>query len=236
MSGRDHMRIVQGLLAKAQSTDFPDEAEALLSKAQQLMAEHAIDEAMVTAADGGERSTVERITIVCEAPYATAKVSLLYGIATTNHCQTVRTTKGANPSVEVFGYGVDLAHVEALYTHLSLQATRAVLAEEFTARRFRHAFLLGFSGRVYERLEEARRVAQAAYEDKHASEGGSVALVLADRRGEVEHAFKAAYPRTRQARTSTSSSYGQMAGDAAGRRADLGGSRLDSPTQGALRP
>ena len=234
MSGRDYMRVVQGLLAKAQSTDFPDEAEALLSKAQQLMAEHAIDAAMV-AADGGQRSEVERVTIICEAPYATAKVSLLHGIATTNHCQTVKLTRGANQSVEVFGYGVDLAHVEALYTHLSFQATRAVLAEEFTARRFRHAFLLGFSGRVYERLEEARQVAQAAYEDQHASEGGSVALAVADRRGEVAHAFKAAYPRTRQTRTTSSSSYGQMAGDAAGRRADLGGDRLDRPTRGALR-
>jgi hypothetical protein len=228
------MRIVQGLLAKAQSTDFPDEAEALMSKAQTLMTEHAIDEAMVAAADGGQRAEVERITIVCEAPYATAKVFLLHRIAMTNHCQTVRVGKGANQTIEVFGYGVDLAHVEALYTHLSFQATRAVLAEEFTARRFRHAFLLAFAGRVYQRLEEARRVAQAAYEEQHASEGGSVALVLADRSGEVEHAFKAAYPRTRRARTSTSSRYGQMAGDAAGRRADLGGDRLDSPTRGAL--
>lgn len=235
MSGRDYMQVVHGLLAKAQSTTYPEEAESLLAKAQQLMADHAIDDAMLAAADGGDRAQVERRKIVCEAPYATAKVSLLAGIAKANHCQTIRLTKGANQTVEVFGYGVDLAHVEALYTHLSLQATRAVLAEEFTQRRFRHAFLLAFANRVYQRLEEARQHAQATYEGQHRSEGGSVGLVLADRRNEVQHAFQAEYPRTQPMRNSTSSRYGMAAGDAAGRRADLGDGQLSTRTRGAIR-
>lgn len=38
---------VRALLAKAESTEFPDEAEALLAKAQALISRHAIDRAAV---------------------------------------------------------------------------------------------------------------------------------------------------------------------------------------------
>jgi hypothetical protein len=40
---------IRALLAKAESTEFPEEAEALTAKAQQLMAHHSIDEALLAA-------------------------------------------------------------------------------------------------------------------------------------------------------------------------------------------
>ena len=43
------LRRIRGLLAKAESTDFPEEAEALTAKAQELMTRHAVDAALLEA-------------------------------------------------------------------------------------------------------------------------------------------------------------------------------------------
>ncbi|MFD0595252.1 DUF2786 domain-containing protein [Catellatospora coxensis] len=43
---------IRALLAKAESTGFPEEAEAFTAKAQQLMARHSIDHALIDAATG----------------------------------------------------------------------------------------------------------------------------------------------------------------------------------------
>ena len=41
------LRRIRALLAKAESTEFPEEAEALTAKAQELMSAHAVDEALL---------------------------------------------------------------------------------------------------------------------------------------------------------------------------------------------
>ncbi len=51
---------VRALLAKAESTTFPDEAEALTTKAQELMARHAIDRAVLGTAAGQTGGPVGR--------------------------------------------------------------------------------------------------------------------------------------------------------------------------------
>ena len=43
---------VRALLAKAESTEFPEEAGALTSRAQQLMARYSIDHALLAAQTG----------------------------------------------------------------------------------------------------------------------------------------------------------------------------------------
>ena len=45
---------IRALLAKAESTEFPEEAELLTAKAQQLMAQHSIDEALLSADHRGD--------------------------------------------------------------------------------------------------------------------------------------------------------------------------------------
>ena len=237
MSGRDYMRIVQGLLAKAQSTDQPDEADTFLAKAHQLMARHAIDEAMLAEGGAGDRAEVTSVTIMCEAPYATAKAVLISGIAEVNGCKAIRTASGANQTMVLFGFGTDLAHVQALYTHLSLQATQAVLAQPVTTRRFRHAFLLGFASRVIDRLKQTRAQAQADYVQQHPTGGDaarSVALVLADRRRDVDQAVAEQFPNTNTSRVVGSSVHGNAAGALAGNRADLGHDRIGGPRRGAI--
>ena len=77
---------VRSLLAKAESTTFPDEAEALTAKAQQLMDRHAIDRAML-AAGGRDPGRPEGRDVTIDAPYPRPKFHLLGAVARANRCR-----------------------------------------------------------------------------------------------------------------------------------------------------
>lgn len=221
---------VQGLLAKAESTDFPDEADALLAKAQDLMARHAISEAMVAAErarSGGPADPVGTRRIVVEAPYASAKRVLLGAVAHANGCRCVHLSgaAGAGSPCQVFGHESDLANVETLFASLSVQAARAMLAAPVpagdTPRRFRHAFLLAYANRVGQRMREAGAAARAAAGAGSADAGG-LAVVLRNREAAVDQALRDAYPHTRTARTTATSGAGWRSGRSAAERVGLG--------------
>lgn len=220
---------VNALLAKADSTEFPEEAEALLAKAQALMARHAIDDAMLGAAGHDPAIAPETEIVVVAAPYATAKATLLSTVASANHSRCVRSSVGGGAQrCVVVGHPADLANVRTLFTALSLHAARTMMAASVpahdTPRRFRHAFLLAFTGRVGERL----RTASAQAEQDASVEGGTgVALVLADKEAAVDRAFREAFPFVRNARVSSSSYAGARSGRAAAERAGLGQAGLD---------
>lgn len=221
---------VSALLAKAESTEFPDEAEALLAKAQELMARHAIDEAMLARAGRGPREEVTTRSIVVAAPYAKAKASLLGAVAQANGCRVVMGGgTGLNVCVAV-GHPHDLDAVESLFGALSVHAVRTLLFAEVppgdTVRRFRHSFLLAFAARVGERLQAARRAAESEAAAA-AADGSGVAVVLADRADAVDRAFREAFPQVRTMRTSSSSAAGRMHGRRAADAAGLGHRAVD---------
>jgi hypothetical protein len=230
---------VRALLAKAESTTFPDEADALTAKAQQLMSRHAIDAAMVDDLDALGSAPAHRILVV-DPPYASAKLSVLGGLAAANRCQAVVTHP--DEQAHLFGFPVDLDVVEVLYTSLLLQATAAMTAEgsktdrtgRSRTRSFRHAFLLAFAARISERLAEATRVTVSEVDGDR---GGALVPVLAHRDDAVDRATRQAFPRLHARRLSASSPDGLVAGRAAGDRADLGTTRLrrSSRSQGRLR-
>jgi len=113
---------VRALLAKAESTTFPEEAEALSAKAQELMARHSIDEAMVGAAEGFPDAPAG-VRLPVDEPYAGAKSILLSVVASTNRCRAVWSKELAFSTV--LGFASDLAFVEILYTSLLVQAPRS---------------------------------------------------------------------------------------------------------------
>lgn len=217
----DHTNRVLALLAKAESTEYPEEAETFFAKAQELMARHSIDEAMLNR--GATVNDVTSVTIVCAAPYATSKAVLLTVIAATNHCTAVRVTRRGDQTMRVFGFGEDIGNVESLFVALSAHATREVLnatvPEWETPKAFRYAFLLGFAIRIGQRLEDAGRVARDGYETET---GVSTALVLSERSVAVKDAMSVEYPKLGTSRTSASSRAGHAYGRAAADRADLG--------------
>ena len=74
---------IRALLAKAESTRFEAESDALTAKAQELMARHAIDDAVARSARSSEERPVAR-RIAVDQPYAVAKSHLLHVVATAN--------------------------------------------------------------------------------------------------------------------------------------------------------
>ena len=210
---------VRALLAKAESTDFEEEAEAFTAKAHELMSRHAIDAAMVGDRRGAVGATGRRIRI--DQPYASAKVSLLGAVAGATRCQAVWVKDGG--FVEVFGFPDDLDAVELLHTSLLLQATTAMLAAgsgdaRNRQRGFRHAFLVAFASRIGRRLREAAAVTVTAAEVEH---GAALLPVLAAREHEVDAARDASYPSVRSRRASVSDAAGFAAGTRAADRASL---------------
>lgn len=218
---------VRALLAKAESTTFPEEADALTAKAQQLMSRHAIDAAMVD--DGaGRRVEPDHRRLVIDPPYASAKLTVLGGVAGANRCQVVFSDQ--DDRAHLFGFPVDLDVVEVLYTSLLLQATAAMTVAgpqkdrsgRTRTRSFRHAFLLAFAARVAERLEEA---SIRSVNDADADHRGALVPVLARRQAAVDGELRRAFPHLRTRRLSVSSPEGVAAGRTAADRADLGSAR-----------
>lgn len=213
---------VRGLLAKAESTSFPEEAEALSAKAQELMGRHALERAMLDPAPGSDpRAGARRLWL--DAPYTAAKSSLVHQVATPNRCRAV--SVDALDMVTVVGADADLATVELLVTSLLVQADRAMLLASRAAgtdrsrtRSFRHAFLLAYATRVGERLTEAAHEAEVR---ARAEVGEGLLPVLAARADAVDRTVTELFPRVTKRRFSVANGAGWVAGRAAADTASL---------------
>jgi hypothetical protein len=214
---------VRSLLAKAESTSFPEEAEALTAKAQQLMDRHAIDQAMLGSDEAVGRP--EGRTLLVETPYARPKFQLLSAVARANRCRAVWSTRSRVATV--IGFPDDQATVEVLYTSLLVQATRAMLqagrSAQQRSRGFRHAFLTAYAVRIGQRLQAAADATAAEAARRH---GTGLLPVLRDRDDQVEQAVGEAFPDLRSLRVSVSDPAGVRAGRAAADRARLGGGEV----------
>jgi hypothetical protein len=220
---------IRALLAKAESTTFPAEAEAFTAKAQELMARHSIDAALVDAARpgaaGSRRAEPVGVRIGIDAPYEGPKSVLLAVVAEANRCRAVF-TKAFGFST-VFGFPTDLELVDLLYTSLLVQATAAMTAEgsrtdrhgRSTTRSFRQSFLTAYANRIGERLAGATRKAGA----EAAAEVGNSALlpVLAARDEAVQETFASVFPDVTYRRMSVTNRAGWESGLAAADRASL---------------
>ncbi|MFI6105754.1 DUF2786 domain-containing protein [Streptomyces sp. NPDC051310] len=153
---------IRALLAKAEATGFPEEAEAFSAKAQELMARHSLDEAALAArTHSSDEPAAVRIGV--DAPYETAKAILLDAVAGANHCRAV--WNEAFGFSTVVGYEPDLEVVELLYTSLLVQGTGAMTKAEAAQRAggrkrtksFRQSFLLAYAQRIGDRLASTSR-------------------------------------------------------------------------------
>jgi hypothetical protein len=151
---------IRALLAKAESTEFAEEAEALSGRAQELMAKYSIDHALL-AAESGQTETPGGRRIAVDNPYEAPKATLLQIVAQANRCRVVWTRELG--LVTVIGFPADLDVVELLFTSLLVQANTAMLrtggkrdgAGRSRTRAFRQSFLLAYAIRIGERLSEA---------------------------------------------------------------------------------
>ncbi|MFD6680601.1 DUF2786 domain-containing protein [Micromonospora parva] len=242
-SGSPMLDRVRALLAKAESTTFPAEAEALTGKAQELIARHSIDEALLAAgAESGDLPGGVRLST--DTPYAGAKALLVQEVAAANRCEAVWSDDLGFATV--LGWPADLVAVELLYTSLLVQATAAMLrgrAERRpgSGRRTKvwdESFLNAFALRIGERLRTATEAATDAADQAAAETAGAERLlpVLAARGEAVRERLDTLFPGVTRRRLSVRDAEGWSSGTSAADRAslDVGGGR--KPRQVPGRP
>jgi hypothetical protein len=224
-SGDDRaLRRIRGLLAKAESTEFPEEAEALTAKAQELMTRHAVDAALLEvgrAPAGGRAVDTRRVHV--RDPYVRAKMQLLAAVAEANDVRLV--WYSGLGIANLIGVRADVASVELLFTSLLLQVAQALSAAErplgrgSASRSFRRSFLLGYAHRIGERLQAARQRATAEAATEHDVD---LLPVLRSRQLAVEQRVAELFPRVRATRSRSSvDASGWYAGREAAERADV---------------
>jgi hypothetical protein len=220
---------VRALLAKAESTEFPEEAEAFAEKAQRLMAKYSIDVSLLAAtASTGAASSPGSCEITIESPYADPKFLLLSKVMKANDCNAV--WDGYRRKAMVIGFEHDRELGNLLFTSLLTQATSAMLASgshvDFRGtsrtKSFRRAFLIAYAHRIGERLRDAR---EDAVQDAAAHSEVSIHPVLASKAEAVQLATNEAFPSLRSMRTEVSNGMGYRAGWHAGGNAQLGTTR-----------
>ncbi|MET9091458.1 DUF2786 domain-containing protein [Streptomyces cyaneofuscatus] len=233
---------IRALLAKAEATGFPEEAEALTAKAQELMARHSIDEALI-AARSHSAETPGACRIGVEPPYESAKAILLDAVASANRCQAV--WNGDLGFSTVVGFEPDLEAVELLFTSLLVQGTAAMTRAEAGQRAsgrkrtktFRQSFLMAYAQRLGSRLADTTERATAAADTETGggtSEGAADLLpVLAARDVAVTETAERMFPRTTTTRVRGATDLdGWNHGTEAADRARVGGSRSDRTSPG----
>ncbi|MFC0507758.1 DUF2786 domain-containing protein [Micromonospora costi] len=214
---------VRALLAKAESTTFPAEAEALTGKAQELITRHRLDEALLAATEQ-PRSRPGGVRLDADAPYAGAKALLVQEVAAANGCESVWSADLGFATV--LGWPDDLAAVELLYTSLLVQATAAMLrgrgerrAAGRRTRGYDESFLNAFALRIGERL---RAVSEAANRQVAEAAGAERLLPVLAARGEaVRERMETLFPGVTRERLTVRDVEGWASGTAAADRASL---------------
>ncbi|WBB65260.1 DUF2786 domain-containing protein [Micromonospora sp. WMMD812] len=233
---------VRALLAKAESTTFPAEAEALTGKAQELMARHSLDEALL-AAEAPRTDLPGGVRLGTDPPYAGAKALLVQEVAAANGCESVWSDDLGFATV--LGWPADLEAVELLYTSLLVQATTAMLrgrgerraaAGRRRTRGYDESFLHAFALRIGERL----RAASAAANREAAEAAGPERLlpVLAARSEAVQERLETLFPGVTRQRLTVRDAEGWASGTSAADRASLhpgGGTRPGRQVRGGER-
>lgn len=184
---------VRALLAKAEATDFPAEAESYSAKAQELITRYRIEEVTAPAVD--VTPFARRIGV--DHPYENEKAGLLDAVSRANGCRTVWSPELGFSTI--FGFDADIDAVELLHTSLLVQANKAMTRDEpakgkARVKAFRRSFLIAYGIRIGERLREAAEREFAGH--------GDLLPVLRSRDVQVQSAMEKVFPRTVRARSS----------------------------------
>jgi hypothetical protein len=219
---------VRALLAKAEATSFAEEAEAYSAKAQELMARHSIDYALLAAGSGTRDEPIAR-RIGIENPYGAPKVLLLDAVARANRCRTVWSQSLG--FVTALGFAADVAAVELLFTSLLVQATTAMMRAgkhqdrdgRSSTRSFRQSFLTAYAQRIGERLSATTEQVTAETDRDLSARPGSDRLlpVLAARHKAVDSMTEDLFPAVLSRSVSVTNHSGWASGRAAADRARL---------------
>ena len=165
------LRRVSALMAKADSSEFPEEADALRTKAEALMFKYRIDETMMASATVGQAQSggvapVWRTVWICRVSGEFANTYRYMAASALGHVDAKYVVKYVpNPEdgnhtwimAEAVGYDSDLRYAELLYTSMHL----------------------GFAGKMEPRYDPTKSDAENAYLMRSAGmEGHRIAAAI----------------------------------------------------------
>jgi hypothetical protein len=194
---------IRALLAKAERTEFEEEASAFYAKAQELMIRHAVDEQMIAASGktGGSKPTAKKINFSTNDQNIAGKRALWKTVVINNRVRMVyhesddkmtrwRSASGKRQqwTATLVGFQEDIEFAEILYASLFIQAIREAKRAKMTHAQTTE-FLIGFAETCHRRMKEVTT--------KVEDEGGhTTALALRDRGAVVGDHFKELFPNT----------------------------------------
>ena len=236
---------VMKLLAKSETTT-PEEAEALVAKATDLMMRHEISEAMLAHAQGRQIDEITTKKITFRKTYSQAQLELFFTVGSASGFRNLYANIGSGVRVGTWvGFKHDLEQAELLLTSLLIQQQRACAAfvkeqppadwmSAFDKFAYKRSHMLGFASGVGEIIRKQRRDTAAAVQKEHddAHRTGiastAVALVLRTKEEQVNDWYDTRYGKLKAGRggPQAGNGYAHSAGHDAGRRADLGSNRI----------
>lgn len=221
------------LLAKAESTNFPEEAETFSAAAEKLMLRLGIARAELESIGETKPEEVVQEKRLYRGIFAIANIGATSAIAHGfGHitCLQSSLNRGRLRCIYLIGVKSDVADLLQLLDSLDVQAMAALAAWRKETKGERayltamekelrdRSFLTGFGSTVGSRLSEARRVAEGEVE-----KGSGTELVLVGKQERVEEFMAANHPNLRKVTSRQGhSSAGAMAGRQAGAKANLG--------------
>lgn len=217
---------VRKLLAMAEGSSNPNEADAFSRKAAELIAAHRIDPDRLRETSQGELTVLE--IELGRGAYVRGRLALLSAIATANGCKTVFEVQSRGTVAMAAGFRADLATVEILYNSLHTQAAQRMASERrgtaAATQQWRRSFLFGYADQIRRMFEQT---SQAAQRHVHPASAALPALRALDR--QVEEFARQRFGRVVAARRPRAATTpGFVAGQQAAERADLGRRRVRS--------
>jgi hypothetical protein len=209
----DYAKLVEKLLAKAESTEFPEEAKSFTESAQAIMAKWAIDEAMLNEIRGLKTDVIGDDEIIHYGNFSWERYMLSYWACHYNGVKCVlikdspRMVDGKlrknNRILVTHGFKSDQERAKWLASSLQVQAMSAQTKwwkdnrhlyddkkEEWLGRR---QFIISFTNEVANKLAEAtergRKQAAKDWANYDGSEGEmstSMEMVIVSREQQVE--------------------------------------------------
>lgn len=226
---------VKALLRKAESTEFEEEADTLVAKAQQLRQRYRLTEAMEE-----EQSEVVARRVYITAPWVKHQFSLLGVVARANGCAALL-LDGRGIAV-VFGTAADTDHACDLFESLNRQCAwfmdrgphYAAARRNRETSAYRRSFRLAYAARVSELLRAANAASQSAEPGAGDAEETSAAHsayditsralpVLARRYTAAEECLSRTFPHVTAMSLSATSHGGMVDGVDAAAKSRLGG-------------
>lgn len=224
------MRRIKGLLAKAEGTDVPEEAESFFAKAAELMDKYRIDAEQVRAARGEAEEPIEGTyyPLAERAKYLRPSLHLLAAVALHYSVKPIVGATGNSKAPLLAGTATDIEATIMMFESLLAQRDRECLNTVPPAysntNQFRSGFGYGYAERIFLRLDELRKVTAAHAE----REGYGNALAVIDHRMARVNAYLVGKTKRNDQKGARVDAAGAQAGDEAASRADLGQSRMGS--------